>query len=110
VDPATIRAVRGGAQPGDPLPPPERKPFIAGVSDDAEAIISGDDSDRYVAVLFSHQHFPGIRFCHRLPPPTKTEIRYSTISLKESIETGALGRMMRNPPSADAAGITWTIW
>jgi hypothetical protein len=110
MDPGTIRAVRDGAQPGDRLPPPERKPFIVGVSDDAEVIISGDDSDRHVAVLFSHQHFPGIRFGHRFPPPTKNEIRYSTISLKESIETGALGRMMRDPPSADEAGITWTIW
>lgn len=110
MDQATIRAVRDGAQPGDPLPPPERKPFIVGVSDDAEVIISGIDSDRYVAVLFSHQHFPGIRFGHRFPPPTAEEVRYSTIWLKESIETGALHRMMRNPPSADEAGITWTIW
>ena len=110
MDPATIRAVRNGAQPGDLLPPPERKPFIVGVSDDAEVIISGHDSDRYVAVLFSHQHFPGVRFGHRFSPPTAKETRYSTIWLKESIETGALHRMMRNPPSADEAGITWTTW
>jgi len=110
MDPATIRAVRDGAQPGDPLPPPERKPFITGVSDDAKVIISGNDADRYVAVLFSHQHFPGIRFGHRFPPPSVEEIGHSTIWLKESIETGALHRMMRNPPSSDEAEITWTTW
>ena len=110
LDPAVIRVVRDGAQPGDPLPPPERKPFITGVSDDAKVIISGNDTDRYVAVLFSHQHFPGIRFGHRFPPPSVEEIGHSTIWLKESIETGALHRMMRNPPSSDEAEITWTTW
>lgn len=39
LDPATIQAVRGGAQPGDPLPPRHRKPFIRRVADDAEVII-----------------------------------------------------------------------
>jgi hypothetical protein len=46
LDPAVIRAVRDGAEPGNPLPPPERKPFITGVTDDAEVIISGNDADR----------------------------------------------------------------
>jgi hypothetical protein len=110
MNPATIRAVRNGAQPGDLLPSPERKPFIAGVSDDAEVIISGNDADRYVAVLFSHQQFPGIRFGHRLPPPSAQEIRHSTIWLKENIETGALHRMMQDQPPPDEAGTVWTTW
>lgn len=110
MDPAVIRAVRHGAQPGDPLPPPERKPFITGVSEDAEVIISGNNGNGCVAVLFSHQHFPGVRFGHRFPSPSVEDIRHSTIWLKESIETGALHRMMRDPPSADQAGIMWTTW
>jgi hypothetical protein len=110
LDPAVIRAVRDGALPGDPLPPPERKPFITGVPDDAEAIISGSEDGQRVVVLFSHQHFPGVRFGHRFPPPSVEDIRHSTIWLKESIETGALHRMMQNQPSADEAGIIWTTW
>jgi hypothetical protein len=28
----------------------------------------------------------------------------------EKIETGALHRMMQDPPAADEAGVTWTTW
>jgi hypothetical protein len=73
-------------------------------------IISGSEDDRRVAVLFSHQHFPGVRFGHRFPPPSVEDIRHSTVWLKENIETGALHRMMQNQPSADEAGIIWTTW
>jgi hypothetical protein len=52
LDHADNQAVRDGAEPGDPLPPRQRKPFIKGVSDDAEVIIIGTGSWRYVAVLF----------------------------------------------------------
>ena len=58
LDHADNQVVRDGAEPGDPLPPRQRKPFIKGVSDDAEVIITGTGSWRYVAVLFSHESFP----------------------------------------------------
>jgi hypothetical protein len=103
LDPATVDAVRNGAQPGDPLPP---IPYISHVSD-TEVIINGTGQNRRVAVLFSYRDFPGVRFGHRFPPDdTGTE----QIWLKEGIETGALDRMMSGPPAPDSAGIVWTAW
>jgi hypothetical protein len=106
LEPAVIQAIRGGARPGDALPPRERKPFIRGVSD-AEVIITGRAAASCVAVLFSHVSFPGVRFGHRFTPPSD---EHASIWLMEEIETGALHRMMRTPPQADDAGITWTTW
>lgn len=110
LDPAIIAAVRAGAQPGDLMPPPGRLPFIAGVGADAEVVITGCGPDQRVAVLFSHQNFPGIRFGYRYPAPSSRTARYASIWLKEEVETGALYRMMREPPPADDAGIIWTTW
>ena len=64
LDPATVEAVRGGAQPGDPLPPPPPDYHIGHVTDPA-VIFTGSGQERLVAVLFSHQHFPGVRFGYR---------------------------------------------
>lgn len=108
LDQATIQAVRDGAQPGDPLPPLQPDPFIDNVSD-AEVIISESSSGRRVAVLFSHGHFPGIRFGHRFPLEPSGENR-EPIWLKEEIETGALHRMMQSEPATNDAGIIWTTW
>jgi hypothetical protein len=110
LDRVIIEAVRDGAQPGDVLPPPEARPFIDRVADDTEVILVGSDRERRVAVLFSHEHFPGIRFGHRLPLLSEKGAKHALIWLKEQIETGALRRMMRNPPAPDDAGITWTTW
>jgi hypothetical protein len=110
MDPAMIRAVHDGARPGDLLPPPERTPFIVGVSDDAEVVIGDTGAGRRVAVLFSHQLFPGRRFGHRFPPPSSMTARDAPIWLKEEIETGALHWMMTDPPVSDEAGILWTTW
>lgn len=109
LDRVTIDAVRNGAQPGDPLPPLERKPFIAHVGD-AEVIIIGEGREQRVAVVFSHDHFPGVRFGHRLPLPSQNNAGHELVWLKEEIETGALRRMMLDPPAADDAGIIWTTW
>jgi hypothetical protein len=106
LDRVTIQAVRDGARPGDPLPPPERAPFIRRVRAAAEVIITGTGPGRCVAVLFSHEDFPGVRFGHRFSPPSAG---HAAIWLKEEIETGALHRMMRAPPAADD-GIIWTTW
>ncbi len=46
--------------------PRERRPLIRGVSDDAEVIITGTGPARVVAMLFSHERFPGMRFGHRV--------------------------------------------
>jgi len=105
---------RGGLVPvteDDALRAAGRRPLITGVGDDAEVIIAdrGDDGDR-VAVLFSHQSFPRLRFGHRYPPPSSPTAGYASIWLKEEIETGALNRMMREPPAPDDAGIIWTTW
>jgi hypothetical protein len=108
LDPATVQAVRDGAQPGDLLPPLQALPFIDDVTD-AEVFITGSGPDRRIAVLFSHEHFPGIRFGHRFQrePGRETNER---IWLKEEIETGALHRMMQDPPAPDDAGVIWTTW
>lgn len=108
LDQATIQAVRAGAQPGDSLPPLRRRPFINHVTD-AEVILNGTGAGRRVAVLFSHAHFPGVRFGHRFPlEPYAAD--YESIWLMEEIDTGALHRMMKNQPAADSTGIIWTAW
>lgn len=109
LDPVTIQAVQSGAQPGDPLPPTERQPLINGVGDDDDVIIVGGVQPQ-VAVLFSHDDFPGVRFGHRIRVPSSELARYETTWLQEEVETGALHRMMQNPPPPDNAGITWTSW
>jgi len=108
LDQETIQAVRDGAQPGDPLPPPQPHPFITHVTD-TEVILTGRGLSRCVAVLFSHEHFPGARFGHRFPLEPFAE-GHEQIWLMEEIDTGALHRMMRNEPAADDAGIIWTTW
>ena len=106
--PEVVRVVRAGAQPGDPLPPPERRPFISGVSDDAEVITTGTTGHApSVAIIFSCDAYPGIRFGHQFARP---DDKHSLIWLMEEIETGALHRMMRSNPVADDAGITWTTF
>lgn len=110
LDPVTMRAIRDGARPGDLLPPRERRAYILGVADDAEVVIVGSASGRQVAVLFSHQSFPGVRFGHRFPPLPDPSALYRSIWLMEEIETGALHRMMRDQAPADGAGIVWTTW
>ena len=104
---ATVEAVCGGAQPGDPLPPLQAEPYITRVTD-TEVIITGRGQDRRVAVLFTHTDFPSVRFGHRFPP--NLAVHGDPIYLKEEIETGALHRMMQTPPAADTNGITWTTW
>lgn len=108
LDHATIQAVRSGAQPGDSLPPLQPRPFIAGVTD-AQVFITGSGPGRRIAVLFSHEHFPGIRFGHRFRREPGRET-HEQIWLMEEIETGALHRMMHDPPAADDAGVIWTTW
>jgi hypothetical protein len=108
LDQATIQAVRNGALPGDPLPPSQPRPFIRDVTG-AEVLITGSGPGRRIAVLFSYPHFPGIRFGHRFPrePGRGTHER---IWLMEEIDTGALDRMMQDPPAPDDAGVIWTTW
>jgi hypothetical protein len=110
LDKATIEAVRGGAQPGDELPPLERSPFIRGVLDNAEVIITGEGAHRRVAVLFSHKDFPDIRFGHRFPPPEERGSAYGSIWLKEEIETKALHRLMLKRRPQPGNGVIWTGW
>lgn len=109
LDPDVIERVRAGGRPGDPLPPLVAGPLIDGVTD-TEVIITGDAPGQRVAVLFSHESFPGIRFGHRFQHPAEELAEYSTIWLQEEIQTGALHRMMRDAPAADAVGIIWTTW
>lgn len=58
-------------------------------------------------MLFSYRDFPGIRFGHRFPPD---DAGLDKIWLKEEIETGALDRMMADPPAPDGVGVVWTTW
>jgi hypothetical protein len=105
LDPVIIEAVRDGAQPGDSLPP---KPFIRHVTD-AGVIIHGDGPERRVAVLFSYDRFPGVRFGHRFRLESPRENR-EPVWLMEAIETGSLDEMMQDPPAPDDAGVIWTTW
>jgi len=84
----------------------QRLPFIKGLDDDAEVIITSHGARHCVAVLFSHQGFPSVRFGHRFTPGDQ----HAAIWLKEEIETGALHRMMQAQPAPDDAGILWTTW
>ena len=133
LDQATIEAVRGGAQPGDPLPP--RQPgYYLDLVTDPEVIITGSGEDQRVVVLFSHRHFPGVRFGHRFLPDLfdrrraalalmediKTSGRHprmefapfdgrgDAFALIEETETGALHHMMDAQPAPDDHGIIWT--
>ena len=99
LDQAAIEAVRGGAQPGDPLPPLQAEPCIRHVTD-PEVIITGTGQGRRVAVLFSHTSFPGARFGHRFPLGLD-EYGGDPVYLREEIETGALHRMMQAQPAAE---------
>ncbi len=108
LDQATINAVRDGAQPGDSLPPLQRRPFIDNVTD-TEVTLRGTGPGRRVAVLFSHGNFPGAHFGHRFPLEPYAQ-DHESIWLMEEIDTGALHRMMQTQPSADSTGITWTTW
>lgn len=108
LDQATIQAVRNGARPGDSLPPLQPLPFIDDVTE-AEVLIIGSRPDRRIAVLFSHEHFPGVRFGHRFRREPGRET-HECIWLKEEVETGALHRMMQDSPSPDDAGVVWTTW
>jgi len=58
-----------------------------------------------VAVLFSHQHFPGVRFGYRFSP--YGDGRSAALGLIADIETGQLHRMMSVPRFPDKAGIVW---
>jgi len=108
LDQATFQAVGNGAQPGDSLPPLQPLPFIRNVTD-AEVLITGSGAERRIVVLFSYETFPGLRFGHRFrrEPGRETSER---IWLMEEIETGALDRMMQDPPAPDDAGVIWTTW
>jgi len=108
LDHVTVQAVRDGALPGDSLPPLAPDPLIRDVTD-TEVIIDGYGPARRVAVLFSYDHFPGVRFGHRFRLESPAENR-EPIWLMEEIETGALDRMMQDPPAPGDAGIIWTIW
>ena len=68
-----LRAVHEGAQPADPLPPLEAKPLIRGVHD-VEVRIVGAGPERRVAVYFSYEPFPGVRFGHRFERHPSDEI------------------------------------
>ena len=56
LDQATIDAVRGGAQPGDPLPPLQALPYIDRVTD-TEVILTGTGPGQRVTVCSPTQTF-----------------------------------------------------
>ena len=70
LDKAAIDAVRGGARPGDLLPPLQPHPDVDGVID-AEIIITGVGPQQRVAVLCSHRDFPGARSAIGSPVTTR---------------------------------------
>jgi hypothetical protein len=109
VDGAILKAVSEGARPGDPVPPPEPRGLMEGVTD-TELIFTGSGPQQRVAVLFSYADFPGVRFGHRFPRPSEELAEYAAVWFEEEVGTGALHRMMQDEPTADEAGIVWTTW
>ena len=101
-----LRAVREGAQPADPLPPLEAKPLIRGVHDVAVRIV-GAGPERRVAVYFSYEPFPGVRFGHRFELD-ETLMGGEHIDLMEEVETGGLHRFVASAPEPDEDGVIWT--
>jgi hypothetical protein len=103
--------LRAGGRRGDPLPaaPAKRRPFIAGIADNFEVRIASTGDHANVVVLFSHEHWPGVRFGHRFPSPDEAD-GYEEIWLMEEVETGGLGRLMGRHPTPDGDGIVWTDW
>ena len=67
LDQVTFEAVRNGARPGDRLPPRQPGRYTGDVTS-TKVIITGEAPGQRVAVVFSHRHFPGIRFGHSLTP------------------------------------------
>jgi hypothetical protein len=106
MDWALLRAVRDGAQPGDPLPPLKARPLIRGV-EDVEVRIIGVGPERRVTAFFSHTAYPGPRFGHRFEPD-ETLTCYKHIDLMEEVETGGIHRLMANSPEPDEDGVIWT--
>lgn len=105
-----MEAVRAGAVPGDSLPTPEPQPLIRGVSREVEVLILDSDSRHSIALLFTHESFPGVTFGHRATVSAEDGFQLWLIELMEEIETGALHRMMSSEPAADPDGIIWTTW
>ena len=81
--------------------------MIDGIAEDFEVRIAGVGDDARVVVLFSHEHWSGVRFGHRFPPADVAD-GYEYIWLKEEVETGGLGRLMGRRPHADGDGVVWT--
>lgn len=101
-----IQAVRDGAQPGDPVP---HDRFL-GPTPTPEVIIIGQEAERRVAVLFSHEDFPGVQFGHRFGLHIPGGNREAAIRLIEQVQAGALRQAMQTHRRDDGAGITWTPW
>ena len=105
-DEALVDAVRGGAQPGDSIPPSRPVPRFRGVRD-IQVRIVGESDNRRVVVFFSHEAFPEVRFAYRCKPPGAD--RYELVWLQEEIATGALHRMMAyDSPEPAEDGVIWT--
>jgi hypothetical protein len=82
---------------------------VKGIAEDFEVRIAGAGDHACVVVLFSHEHWPGVRLGHQFPPPDVTD-GYEDIWLMEEVETGGLGRLMGRHPHPDGDGIVWTDW
>jgi hypothetical protein len=105
-DEALFDAVRGGAQPGDAIPPYRPVPIFRGVHD-IQVRVVGEGENGRVAVFFSHEDFPEVLFAYRCKPPG--DDRYELVWLQEELATGALHRMMRyDTPVSAEDGLIWT--
>jgi hypothetical protein len=62
-----------------------------------------------VAAVFSHRHFPGVRFSHRFHPDHLSGAAGQYFLLMRDIEEGGLHTMMEAGPSPDNAGVIWTV-
>jgi hypothetical protein len=102
-----LQWLRAGGRRGEPMPaaPARREPLISGMKDDFAVVITEADGQAHVAVLFSHEQWPGVRFGHRFVPDADG---YEVIWFDEYVSTGGLDRLMSRQPAPDQDGTIWT--
>jgi hypothetical protein len=96
--------------PGDPLPPRQTGYYLDLVTA-PDVIITGSGEDQRVAVLFSHRHFPGVRFGHRFMPHPFGGHREAYDALMEDMEdfeTSAVHPTREFPP-IDGRGAAFAL-
>lgn len=100
--------IRSGGEWGSSLPaqPEARRPFVKGMGDDFEFVIVGEGEAARVAILFSHERAPGVRFGYRFPSPGP-RAQHAAVFLMEEIEAGKFGKQVVRARAPGEGEIVW---